>query len=426
MTNRGERVCVLGLGYVGLPTAAALAAKGVDVIGVDTDPERVRQVNAGVAPIREPDLGALVRRVTRSGRLRSSVEVCAADVFVIAVPTPLTRDREPELGHLRQATNTIAPVLEPGNLVVLESTSPPGTTLMLCRELAALRPDLTFPHEAGERSDIRVAYSPERVLPGRILAELIDNERVVGGITPACTQAAIALYRRFVSGSCFATTARTAELVKLAENAYRDVNIAFANELSLVCDVHNVSPWEVIELANRHPRVDILQPGPGVGGHCIPIDPWFLVGAARDSTTLVRAARAVNDGMPQHVIEQVLECCADKPDATVGCLGLAYKANVGDLRESPAVEVVRQLARSSVGRYGRLAVVEPYIDVLPPALAGHQRIELVNLDDAMSTADVVVLLTDHDEFVKVDRALLAGKAVVDSRGTWRLGHQKSV
>ena len=413
---------MLGLGYVGLPTAAILAAKGVEVVGVDTDPERVAQVNAGVAPIGEPDLDALLRSVISSGRLRATVEMCAADVFVIAVPTPLTRDREPDLSHLRQATNAVARVLEPDNLVLLESTSPIGTTEVLSRELAALRPDLSFPHVAGERSDIRVAYSPERVLPGQILAELVNNERVVGGITRACTQAAIALYGRFVSGNCLATTARTAELVKLAENAYRDLNIAFANEVSLVCSAHDLNPWEVIELANRHPRVDVLQPGPGVGGHCIPIDPWFLVDAARDSTTLVRAARAVNDGMPQHVVKQVLESCTDKPDATVGCLGLAYKANVGDLRESPAVEVVQQLARrSSVGSVGRIAVVEPHIDVLPPTLAGQDRIELVGLDDAISAADVVVLLTDHDEFVKVDRALLATKVIVDPRGTWRIG-----
>lgn len=421
MTKRIERVCVLGLGYVGLPTAAVLAAKGVEVVGVDTDPERVTQVNAGIAPISEPDLDALLRGVISSGRLRATVEVCAADVFVIAVPTPLTRDREPDLSHLRQATNTVAQVLEPGNLVLLESTSPVGTTEMLSRELAALRSDLSFPHLAGDSSDIRVAYSPERVLPGQILAELVNNERVVGGITRACTQAAIALYRRFVDGSCFATNARTAELVKLAENAYRDVNVAFANEMSLVCNVHDVNPWEVIELANRHPRVDVLQPGPGVGGHCIPIDPWFLVDAARDSTALVRAARAVNDGMPHHLVKQVLESCTDKPDATICCLGLAYKANVGDLRESPAVEVVQELGRSSLGRVGRIVVVEPNIDELPPSLASHDGIELGSLDTAISTADVVVLLTDHDEFVKVDRALLATKAVVDARGTWRLG-----
>ncbi len=421
MTSRFERVCVLGLGYVGLPTAAALAAKGVEVVGVDTDPERVAQVDAGLAPISEPDLDALLRSVTRGGRFRATAEVCAADAFVIAVPTPLTKDREPDLSHLRQATNTVARVLEPGNLVLLESTSPVGTTEALCGELAALRPDLSFPHLAGESSDIRVAYSPERVLPGQILTELVNNERVVGGITRACTQLAIELYRRFVEGSCFATNARTAELVKLVENAYRDVNIAFANEMSLVCNVHNVNPWEVIELANRHPRVDLLRPGPGVGGHCIPIDPWFLVAAARDSTTLVQAARAVNDGMPRYVVKQVLESCRDRPDATIGCLGLAYKANVGDLRESPAVEVVRELGRSSVGRVGRIVVVEPYIDALPPSLAEQDRIELASLDDAMSAADVVVLLTDHNEFAQVDRALLATKAVVDARGTWRPG-----
>ena len=409
-----ERVCVVGLGYVGLPTAAILATKGLEVIGVDVEPDRVRVVNAGAAPIVEPDLEAMVREAVTSGRLRAQEDVAAADAFIIAVPTPLKSDHVPDLGHLRDAVASVAGVLALGNLVVLESTSPVGTTEAVCEWLAEARPDLSFPHTSGEASDIRVAYSPERVLPGAILNELVNNDRIIGGITPSCARAAEALYLNFVNGDCSVTTARTAELVKLTENAYRDVNIAFANEVSLICDTLAVDPWELIELANRHPRVEVLRPGPGVGGHCIAVDPWFLVHSVPELTPLIQAARQVNDKKPGWVVKRVRAACEGLERPDVACLGLAYKADVGDLRESPAVEIVR-LLQAEVS--GRVLVVEPHIASLPVELA-RERIELVSLDDALLAADVIVMLTDHREFLEIEPRRLVGKRLVDTRGVW--------
>ena len=410
-----RRICVVGLGYVGLPTAAILATKGIDVVGVDIDAARVAAVNAGATYIAEPDLGAMVRESVERGRLRARQEVVAADVFVVAVPTPFGREHEPDLSCLRDAAASVAQVLVPGNLVVLESTSPVGTTEAICEWLAELRPGLTFPHTAGEDSDIRVAYSPERILPGNVLAELVNNDRVVGGVTPSCARAASSLYRIFVQGTCSATSARTAELVKLAENSYRDVNLAFANELSLVCDVLGLDPWEVIELANRHPRVDVLRPGPGVGGHCVAVDPWFLVHAAPEQTPLVQTARRINDGKPQWVVDRVLAACDGLANPTIACLGLAYKANVGDLRESPAVGIVERL-ESMVA--GTVYVVDPHVAGLPDSLV-HSRVRLVDQDDALSVADVVVVLTDHREFQDIESDWLASKRLIDTRGLWR-------
>ena len=409
-----RRICVVGLGYVGLPTAAVLASKGIEVVGVDEDPLRVRVVNEGDTPIAELDLESMVRKAVACGCLRAETQVEPADAYIIAVPTPLKGDHEPDLAHLRDAAASIAAVLVPGNLVVLESTSPVGTTDTLCRWLAQARPDLSFPHSAGPESDIRVAYSPERVLPGRILDELVNNDRIVGGITPRCAEAATALYRHFVRGECSVTTARTAELVKLTENAYRDVNIAFANEIASVCDVLDIDPWELIELANRHPRVDVMRPGPGVGGHCIAVDPWFVVHAAPNTTPLIRVAREVNDGRPQSVVEAVLAACQGLERPVIACLGLAYKANVGDMRESPAVEIVERL-RDVVP--GRLLVVEPHVACLPDRL-DRERIELVDLDDALGAADIVVLLTDHTEFREVGERV-GDKRLVDTKGMWR-------
>ena len=416
-----RRVCVVGLGYVGLPTAAVLATRGVDVVGVDLDPDRVRSVNSGATPIAEPRLATLLGEAVAGGRLRAREAVVAAEAFVIAVPTPFKADRVPDLSHLRDAVTSVAEALVSGNLVVLESTSPVGTTHTVCEWLAHARPDLSFPHEAGEASDIRVAYSPERVLPGDILDELVNNDRIVGGVTPACAQAAVSLYRRFVRGTCSITTAKTAELVKLTENAYRDVNIAFANEISLVCDTLGLDPWELIELANRHPRVDVLRPGPGVGGHCVAVDPWFLVHSAPGPTPLVRAARQVNDARPLWVIDRVLAACDGLDHPKVACLGLAYKADVGDLRESPAVTIVRRLSERVPGR---VAVVEPNIETLPEEL-DTGRIELVDLGDALSAADVVVVLTDHREFREIERQRLHGKRLVDTRGVWRVRRGQS-
>ena len=409
-----QRICVVGLGYVGLPTAAILATKGIDVVGVDVEAAKVEAVNAGAVYIEEPDLGGMVRESVTRGRLHAQQEVVAADAFVVAVPTPLGPDQEPDLACLRNAVASVAQVLVPGNLVVLESTSPVGTTEAVCNWLAEARPELTFPHSAGEDSDIRVAYSPERILPGNILWELVNNDRVVGGVTPSCGWAASSLYRIFVNGTCSVTSARTAELVKLTENAYRDVNLAFANELSLVCDALGLDPWEVIELANRHPRVDVLRPGPGVGGHCVAVDPWFLVHAAPERTPLVQTARQINDSKPQWVVDCVLAACDGLANPTVACLGLAYKANVGDLRESPAIGIVERLASMIAGT---VLAVDPHVAGLPDVLAG-KRIELVSQDDALSVADVVVVLTDHREFLDIETDLLVGKRLIDTRGLW--------
>ena len=358
----------------------------------------------------------MVRGAVVSGKLRAQEELAPADAFIIAVPTPLKDGHAPDLSHLQAAARSLAPVLRSGNLVVLESTSPVGTTEALCEWLSALRPDLSFPNSKGEGSDIRVAYSPERILPGRIIVELLQNDRVVGGVTPACAAAAKALYEVFLQGTCSITNARTAELAKLTENAYRDVNIAFANEISSVCEFLGVDPWELIDLTNRHPRVDVLRPGPGVGGHCIAVDPWFLVHSAPDLTPLIGTARRVNDDKPRKVIERVLTAAAEMAQPDIACLGLSYKADVGDLRESPSIEVVRGLQQSVAGR---LLVVEPHIDVLPPELRQSNRTMLVSLDEALMSAEIVVLLTDHQEFRNIDQCKLKDKLIIDTRGIWR-------
>ncbi|MDE0421600.1 MAG: UDP-N-acetyl-D-mannosamine dehydrogenase [Gammaproteobacteria bacterium] len=414
MADELQRICVVGLGYVGVPTAAMLASKGLDVVGVDVEPARVAAVNAGAPHIDEPGLEALVRNAVGRGGLHAQLEVPAADAFIIAVPTPLDCKQKPDLQHLRDAVASVARVLVPGNLVVVESTSPVGTTEAACAWLAEVRPALSFPHLAGEQSDIRVAYSPERVLPGNILFELVNNDRVVGGVTPACAQAASSMYRLFVQGECALTTARTAELVKLTENAFRDVNLAFANEISQVCDALDISPWQVIELANRHPRVDLLRPGPGVGGHCVAVDPWFLIHAAPRLTPLVQAARQVNDDRPQWVVDRVLSASEGLANPKVACLGLAYKANVSDLRESPAMRIVDRL---ELELPGTVLVVDPHIASLPDEFEG-RRVELVNRDEALGVADIIIVLTDHREFLDIERDRLANKRLIDTRGLW--------
>ena len=416
IANAGfERVSVVGLGYVGLPTAAVMANRGLTVIGVDANPKAVERINRGEAHIVEPDLDILVRSATTSGNLRAVAKPEPANAFIVAVPTPFKANHEPDLAFVESAARSIAPVLAKGNLVVLESTSPVGTTERLAGWLAELRPDLGFPGH-GERMDVHIAYSPERVLPGRVLIELVDNDRVIGGLTPACSQRAKELYSLFVQGTCFLTTARTAELVKLAENAYRDVNIAFANELSLVCEEVDVNVWEAIELANRHPRVKILQPGPGVGGHCIAVDPWFIVDSARDVTPLIQAARGVNDGKPDHVAKLVADAARGKTKPTVACLGLAYKADIDDFRESPSVDVIAHL---DAKLFSKILVVEPHSERLPDSIAKIPAIALTDIDTALNEADIVVLLTDHTQFRELDPARLVGKSVIDTRGIWR-------
>lgn len=412
-----SRISVIGLGYIGLPTAAVFADRGVEVVGVDVSAHVVERINAGEPHIVEPNLGALLRRVVEGGKLRASQTVEPADAFIIAVPTPF-QDVEghhwPDLGYVEEAARAVAKVLKPGDLVILESTSPVGTTERMCTWMAEERGDLTFPTQRGELSDIRVAHCPERVLPGRILDEVVNNARVIGGITRKCAQQALQLYKIICEGECRPTNARTAELAKLAENAYRDVNIAYANELSVICDKLKINVWELIKLANLHPRVNILRPGPGVGGHCIAVDPWFIVDSAPEESRLISAARAVNDGKPEFVCAKVREKARHLKEPVIACLGLSYKKDVDDLRESPAVHIVANLAREKIGK---LLVVEPHVNRLPAELE-ELGLELTDFDAALDQANLVVLLVDHMGFLYVDRDLLKDKFVIDTVGVW--------
>jgi UDP-N-acetyl-D-mannosaminuronic acid dehydrogenase len=407
-------VVVLGLGYIGLPTAAVIARTGALVLGVDVSASVVETVNSGRVHIEEVDLDGLVSGVVARGTLRASTDISPADVFVIAVPTPFQEGHAPDISYVLQATSAVATVLKVGNTVILESTSPVGTTEHVRDLLARLRPDLRVPGRAGEKADVAIAYCPERVLPGRILYELIANDRVIGGITPRCARKALDFYRRFVRGACITTSARAAEMTKLTENAFRDVNIAFANELSLVADTMGVDVWEVIRLANRHPRVNILQPGPGVGGHCIAVDPWFLVHADPANTPLIRTAREVNEAKTDHVIAAASALIERFPGASIACLGLAFKANIDDFRESPAVKVAAALAR----RFGaRVRIVEPYADGLPVPFTGTGA-TLIDLDHAIETCPLMIVLVDHDVFRSIPLEERINKHVIDTRGIW--------
>ncbi|MDG2535755.1 UDP-N-acetyl-D-mannosamine dehydrogenase [Sphingomonas sp. HITSZ_GF] len=408
------KVCVLGLGYIGLPTAAVIARTGARVLGVDVHQSVVDTVNSGKVHIEEIDLDGLVSGVVARGNLRASLKVEEADVFVIAVPTPFGENHAPDIGYVLKAATNVAITLKAGDVVILESTSPVGTTEKVAELLAQLRPDLKIPGHCTGSADVAIAYCPERVLPGRILVELIDNDRVIGGITPRCARKALQFYRRFVRGACVTTTAKAAEMTKLTENAFRDVNIAFANELSLVAENMGVDVWEVIRLANRHPRVNILSPGPGVGGHCIAVDPWFLVSAAPEQTPLIRTAREVNDGKTDYVIGHAAAMIESNPAARVACLGLAFKANIDDFRESPALKVAAALAE----RFGeRVQIVEPYADALPKPFDGTGA-GLIDIDSAIESCGIFVVLVDHDVFKSVPLDERADKLVYDTRGIW--------
>lgn len=406
---------VIGLGYVGLPTAAVFADAGLPVIGVDINPAIVASINAGRPHIVEPDLDTVLARVVAAGTLRAVTRPEAADVHVIAVPTPFKDGKTPDLGYVHQAARDLAPCLAPGALVILESTSPVGATEQLAAWLAELRPDLSFPHQSGTAADIQVAHCPERVLPGRALHEVVHNSRVIGGLSALCAERARAFYEIVVTGACHLTDARTAELAKLSENAFRDVNIAFANELSLICHDLGIDPWELIEMANKHPRVNILSPGPGVGGHCIAVDPWFIVDSAPDAARLIDTARRINDAKPGWVVDRIAEAAARHPGGTpvIACLGLAYKPDVDDLRESPSIEVVREVQARGLGT---VLVVEPYLDRLPDALAGVAHVDLAT---ALARADVLVSLTAHSAFREIRIGELEGKHLVDSCGLFR-------
>ena len=407
-------VSVIGMGYIGLPTCAIFARSGLNVIGIDVNASVVEKVNRGEIHIVEPDLDGLIQKVVANGRLKAFTTPQPADAFIIAVPTPITHDHKPDISYVMAAAKSIAKVLKKGDLVVLESTSPVGTTRRMASLLADLRPDLTFPQVAGEDADVMVAYSPERVLPGKVLVELINNDRSVGGLSQRSSQRTAALYSIFVQGDLFITSAESAELVKLTENAFRDVNIAFANELAAVCQDLQLNVWEVIDLANRHPRVNILQPGPGVGGHCIAVDPYFIIDAAPQNTRLMSSARRINSDRPYAVVKDIEALLEPGKTQTIACLGLSFKPNIDDLRESPAVEVVKLLSELPGTK---ILAAEPHTHGLPHELE-NRGIVFTDPLSAIDKADIVVLLVDHRQFNFIDPESLKDKKLVDTRGLW--------
>ncbi|MER1718711.1 UDP-N-acetyl-D-mannosamine dehydrogenase [Proteus terrae] len=417
-----ETISVIGLGYIGLPTAAAFAFRKKSVIGVDVNQHAVDTINKGQIHIVEPDLDKVVKQAVEEGHLKAYTTPQPADAYLIAVPTPFKGEHEPDLAYVEAAARSIAPVLKKGDLIILESTSPVGSTEKMAEWLAEARPDLTFPHQQGEDADIDVAYCPERVLPGQVMIELIRNDRVVGGMNRKSSERASELYKIFLEGECVITNARTAEMCKLTENSFRDVNIAFANELSLICADQDINVWELISLANRHPRVNILQPGPGVGGHCIAVDPWFIVSQNPKQSRLIHTARLVNDGKPVWVIDQVKAAVADCLTETgkraneikIACFGLAFKPNIDDLRESPAMNITKQVAD---WHSGTTFAVEPNIHELPTKLKGIT--ELVSIEQALKDADIVLMLVDHQQFKAIPGSKVTQKWIVDTKGVWR-------
>ena len=405
MPSISKRICVIGLGYIGLPTAAVLAESGFDVIGVDVDKNVIRILNEGRIHIEEPGLEDLVKQVVGSGKFKASTKPTFADVFIICVPTPFNADKSPDLSYVKSASNSIKEFIEPGNLVILESTSPPLTTKNVVCPAA-------IPSHLRIGKDIFVAHCPERVIPGSVLREVQENDRIVGGVTSACALKAQELYNSFVTGEVITTNSETAELTKLVENASRDVNLAFANELSIYAKELGADPFEVIELANRHPRVNILNPGPGVGGHCISVDPWFIVHAAPESTSLIRLARKVNDEKPSYVVQQIIKAASRIRLPKIGCLGLTYKANVDDFRESPSLEIATKLGESGIGQ---IFVTDPFIrDGLVDST-----VTIGSLEEVIQSSDILVLLTDHEEYKNLYHRISPTTIIIDTRGCWR-------
>ena len=393
------------------------------VVGVDVNSRAVNTINRGEVHFKEPELDIVVHAAVAEGYLYATLTPESADAFLIAVPTPFKDDHQPDLSYVEAASKSIAPVLKKGDLVILESTSPVGATEQMAGWLAAARPDLTFPQTHQDNSDIRIAYCPERVLPGHVLHELVNNDRIVGGMTARCSALAVQLYKIFVEGECIVTNCRTAEMCKLTENSFRDVNIAFANELSIICDKLDVNVWELLRLANHHPRVNILNPGPGVGGHCIAVDPWFIVSQNPDEARLIRTAREVNDSKPAWVIEKVKAAVAaflqnnpekSAKDVTIGCFGLTFKADVDDLRESPALEITKEIASF---HSGCVFVVEPNINELPCGLDG--LVELVTIERALTDVDIRVVLVGHKLYRDFNLTNIQKYLLIDAVGVLR-------
>jgi len=397
MTNK--KVCVIGLGYIGLPTAALLANEGYDVHGVDVAQSTVDIINRGEIHIVEPELDSFVKAVVSSGKLKADIKPAGADIFIIAVPTPFREGFVPNIDYVVSATKSIASYVKDGNIVILESTSPVGTTDLVEETLKELRPDLFKIQNLSlniQKSSIFVAHCPERVLPGQIMRELVENDRIVGGTTLEATKITAEFYREFVDGEVLETDAKTAEMAKLTENSFRDTNIAFANELSILCDKFNIDVWELIKLTNRHPRVNVLQPGAGVGGHCIAVDPWFIVHAGGDDAKIIRTAREVNTYKTEWAIEKIKnEALVFEKEhgrkAKVACMGLAFKPDIDDLRESPALYIARRLKADGL----EILAVEPNIEI-------HKEFDIVEYKEALEQADIVTFLVGHSEFKGLD------------------------
>jgi UDP-N-acetyl-D-mannosaminuronic acid dehydrogenase len=414
--HKVRKIGIMGLGYIGLPTAVVFANGGLQVHGVDIRKSVVDAIARGQSHFSEPGLDELLQKCLAEGRLKASMTPVPCDAFIIAAPTPFKDNHVPDLSHVEAITDAIAPVLEPGNLVILESTVPVGATEALARQIAKRRPDLNLPlDKRGIEPDVYIAHCPERVLPGQILHELVCNSRVVGGISPHCTQRAIELYRTVVQGECLGTSARTAELAKLSENAFRDVNIAFANELSMIAKRLDIDVSELITLANMHPRVNILKPGAGVGGHCIAVDPWFIVNSAPEEAQLIHRARLVNDSKPKWVADQILQASRSISNPRVGCLGLTYKADVDDMRHSASIEVIKHLLR---GGATKILVHDPLVRELPDEIVGSDVI-FTEFGRLMEEANVAALLTDHQMYRTLNFDKLAGKILIDPCGAWR-------
>ncbi|MEZ9872032.1 UDP-N-acetyl-D-mannosamine dehydrogenase [Vibrio sp. 10N.261.51.C6] len=416
-----QTISVIGLGYIGLPTAAMFASRKKRVIGVDVNQHAVDTINRGEIHIVEPDLDMIVHEAVTEGYLKATTTPEPADAFLIAVPTPFLPCVEgefpqPDLKYIQTASEAIAPVLKKGDLVILESTSPVGTTEQMAEWMAKARPDLTFPQQASNNADVSIAHCPERVLPGHVVRELVANDRVIGGMSSRCSERSVALYKTFVMGECVKTNARTAEMAKLTENSCRDVQIAFANELSVICDKLDIDVRELISLANRHPRINILQPGPGVGGHCIAVDPWFIVSKTPEEAKLIKTAREVNDAKPEWVINKVKLIIAEflqanptrtAKDVTIACYGLAFKPDIDDLRESPALNIAKSIASKHPGQ---VLAIEPNIESIDI-----ENLKLVTIDESLTKADIHVMLVDHKQFKKIK---LNDSFIIDTKGIW--------
>lgn len=416
-----QSIAFVGLGYIGLPTAVIMANHGLKVTGIDINAANVDRINRGEVTIVEPGLEEQLKQAIASGNLTATTDMVHADVYILAVPTPFKDNHEGDLSYIMAAAGSIAPQLRGGELIILESTSPPKTTQKMAEHILALRPDLVADgtRNLDGKPVLYFAHCPERILPGYAMEELITNDRIIGGQTPRATEIATSVYASFCKGELLPTDDVTAEMAKLTENSFRDVNIAFANELSLICDGLGIDVWELIRLANHHPRVNILQPGPGVGGHCIAVDPWFIVSTDPVNSQLIRTAREVNDGKPEWVLGKVASAVAElgKPAPVIAALGLAFKPDIDDLRESPAMDITAKL--SSAFPHAQVLAVEPNVTTLPAKLEPLANVHLADITVAIDQADIVLLLVDHKEFKALDSTSVAGKNIIDTKGVWR-------